>query len=242
MKNIKLTIEYDGTDFCGWQEQPDLRTVQGEIKKSLSYIFQTDIKLTGSGRTDTGVHAAEQVANFYCHSDFTLYRIKAALNGTLPKDIRIINVEEVPSDFHARFNAKKREYHYQIAKYEKAINRYYSWFYKHKVDVELMHRTSQHLLGRHDFQSFCQSKSDVKHYICNVEMIKWEEKTDLIIFKIVANRFLHNMVRIIVGTILEIGAGKIEPETLKLILNAKDRRSAGPTIPAKGLILFKVYY
>jgi len=242
MRNIKLILEYDGTNFCGWQWQPKDRTVQGELEKSLERILQEEIKVIGSGRTDSGVHALGQVANFNTNSEMSLFKMKDAINGTLPIDACVLSVETVPSEFHSRFDAKKREYFYTISKRARAIARYYSWHYRFKLNLEKIREASQYLVGKHDFKSFCQSNADVKHYLCSVESIEWIETEDLIVLKITANRFLYNMVRIIVGTLIEIGLGKIEPVHVKNILKAQDRNSAGTTVPARGLCLVKVYY
>lgn len=242
MRNIKLILEYDGTNFCGWQWQPHDRTVQGELKKSLKRILQEDVNIIGAGRTDSGVHALEQVANFLTNSEMSSEKMKAGLNGTLPKDVRVLSIETAPRYFHARYDAMKREYQYSISKRERAIASDYSWYIKTELDLEKIRKESQYLIGKYDFKSFCQSNTDVNHYICHVELIEWLETKDMIVLKIIANRFLHNMVRIIVGTMIEIGVGKIEPIQIKKILAAKNRDRAGPTVPAKGLSLIKVYY
>lgn len=242
MRNIKIVLEYDGTNFCGWQLQPYDRTVQGELNKSLNKFLHENVTIIGAGRTDSGVHALGQVANFTTNSELSLTKIKTALNGTLPNDIRVLSVEEVPADFNARFDAKKREYHYTITKRERAIARYYSWHFHPKLELAKIRQASQYLVGKHDFQSFCQSNAEVNNYICDIESISWIEAEDNLILKIIANRFLHNMVRIIVGTMVEVGQGKIEPTRVKKILKTKDRNNAGPTVPAQGLCLIKVYY
>ena len=243
MRNIKLILEYDGTKFSGWQEQPNARTVQWVIQKSLKKIFGKDISIIGSGRTDAGVHAAAQVANFSIDSEMSLNKIKAALNGTMPKDIRVTSVDDVPDDFHSRFAAKKREYHYKIALQEKAILRHFSWYCPFPIDLDRVKEASLYLIGKHNFQSFCQSRAKVNHYNCNIESIEWLETEDnFLIFKIIANRFLHNMVRVIVGTLLEVGFNKIEPKEIDTILKSENRINAGPTVSAKGLCLIKVYY
>lgn len=242
MRNIKLILEYDGTHFSGWQWQPKDRTVQNEIQQSLLRILKEDINVLGSGRTDTGVHAAGQVANFHTDASMATYKLKAALNGTLPKDVRVLSVEDVPEKFHSRFDAKRRKYHYTISKHEKAIGRDYYYFFRNDLDMSAIREASRHLIGNLDFQSFCQAGSEVEHYMCAVESIVWDEIDDLIRMEIISNRFLHNMVRIIMGTLLGAGTGKTEPSQMKEILEAKDRRKAGPTIPARGLCLVQVVY
>lgn len=242
MRNIKLIIEYDGTRFSGWQWQPKDRTVQDELQKSILKILKEQVNLIGSGRTDAGVHAMGQVANFHTETSMTAFKMKAALNGTLPKDVRVLSVEDVPDSFHSRFDAKEREYHYSIARREKAIGRDYCYLFRKKIDVDRMRRASEHLIGTHDFQSFCQSNSEVDHYLCSVKSIRIVETDDLLRLEIISNRYLHNMVRIITGTLLQAGTGKIEPAQIIKILEAKDRRAAGLTVPAIGLCLVRVEY
>ncbi|HEX9972639.1 MAG TPA: tRNA pseudouridine(38-40) synthase TruA [bacterium] len=242
MRNIKIEIEYDGTDFYGWQFQPELRTIQGDIENALKVIFRNEITVIGAGRTDTGVHARGQVANFLIEDTMPVLTVKAALNGNLSKDVRIISSEEVSQSFHARYDAIKRHYSYTITKQEKAIDRHYMWCYKSALDVEQMQHASQRLLGEHDFSAFCQADENMKHYRCFMEEIRWEQNGALLILNIIANRFLHNMVRIIVGTMINVGRGFAKVEDIPQILESRDRRNAGPTIPAKGLCLEKVYY
>jgi len=242
MRNIKLLLEYDGTDFHGWQYQPNLRTIQGEIQLALKQIFQSDINVIGAGRTDTGVHARGQVANFLMEHLMPILTIQAALNGNLPRDVRIISAEEVEESFHARYDALKREYRYSIIQRESAIDRFYKWCYKAPLDVERMQDASSYLLGEHDFKAFCQAEAEIDHYRCFVEQILWEQNDVILTLKILANRFLHNMVRIIAGTLINVGRGFTPVNLIPEILNSRDRRNAGPTIPAKGLCLEKVYY
>ena len=242
MRNIKILIEFDGTDFCGWQFQPNHRTVQDVIQQVLKKIFGSEIPLTGSGRTDSGVHAKGQVANFKIEHNMSVQTIVAALNGNLPVDVRIISAEEVGLDFHSRFDARKRHYCYTITKRERALGRYYMWCYKKKLDIEKMQTASNYFLGLNDFESFCQAGADVSHFRCTVEEANWDEKDEIITLNISANRFLHNMVRIIVGTIVNVGVGYTAIEDIPKMLESLDRRMAGPTAPAKGLCLEKVYY
>lgn len=242
MRNIKLVVEYDGTDFHGWQFQPGLRTIQGQIQNALKIIFKNDINVIGSGRTDTGVHARGQVANFLTDHSMSVSTVKAALNGNLPRDVRIISAEEVDENFHARYDAIKRHYSYTITRQEKAINRFYAWCYKSELNIENMQQASNYLLGKHDFKAFCHANENANHYRCFVEEIVWEQNDELIILNIIANRFLHNMVRIIVGTMINVGRGFTPVEQIPQILKSHDRRNAGLTVPAKGLFLEKVYY
>jgi len=242
MRNIKLILEYDGTDFHGWQFQPGLRTIQDEIERSLKKIFNQEINVVGSGRTDSGVHAMGQVANFSIDSAMTPEKIRAALNGTFPKDVRVMAVEEVPENFNSRYAAIRRHYRYTIIQNESALKRFYAWCFKTKLNVEKMQRASDFLKGKHDFQAFCQAGADVKHHWCTVEEIRWQQQNDVLTLDIAANRFLHNMVRIIVGTMVDVGREFTPVSQVLEILNSKDRTLAGPTVPAKGLCLIKVYY
>lgn len=242
MRNIKLLLEYDGTDFHGWQFQPELRTVQNEIQNALKKIFDKKINVIGSGRTDAGVHAKGQVANFLIEHPMPVSRIKAAINGNLPRDVRIISVEDVNENFHARYDAVKRHYCYRISRRERAIDRFYVWCVKAQLDVDKIRQASNCLLGDHDFKAFCHVQENMKHYSCIIEKIEWEQNNGILNLNIIANRFLHNMVRIIVGTMINVGRGFTPVEQIPQILKSQDRRNAGPTVPAKGLCLEKVYY
>ncbi|MDW7682011.1 MAG: tRNA pseudouridine synthase A, partial [bacterium] len=162
--------------------------------------------------------------------------------GNLPKDVRVLSAEEVGLDFNSRYHAKKRHYQYVITQVERAINRNYIWCYKNKLDVEKMQRAAGFLLGKHDFKSFCAEHADLNHHYCIVEKIDWEQKESILSLNIFANRFIHSMVRIIVGTMIDVGRGFTEVENIPEILAAKDRKKSGQTVPAKGLCLEKVYY
>jgi len=242
MENIKITLEYDGTNFHGWQYQPGLRTVQGELQQALQTIFKARINVIGAGRTDAGVHARGQVANFLIPRPMPVSTILAALNGNLPREIRIIEAETVAQNFNARFDAIKRHYRYTIVRREIALNRHYAWCYKSPLDVDQIKTASAFLLGRHDFKAFCHANKELNHYYCTIEELRWEQKDHFFILNVIANRFLHNMVRIIVGTLINVGRGYTRVEQIPHILESRDRRNAGPTVPAKGLCLEKIYY
>ncbi|MDZ7263722.1 MAG: tRNA pseudouridine(38-40) synthase TruA [candidate division KSB1 bacterium] len=242
MRNIKLVLEYDGTDFHGWQYQPNLRTVQGDLQDVLTKIFGSEIVVIGAGRTDAGVHARGQVANFKLDHPMPPAKIMAALNGNLARDVRIMAVKEVPLEFHARFDAIRRHYSYTIARQERAINRFYCWTYRSPLDVARMQEASNHLLGDHDFRAFCRMDDPQEGHICCIEKIQWEQFANALILNIVANRFLHHMVRIIVGTMLNVGRGFTTVAEIPGILESHDRNKAGPTVPAKGLCLEKIDY
>lgn len=242
MRNIKLTLEYDGTDFCGWQRQANDRTVQAEVERSLSMLTEATVTVTAAGRTDSGVHAAGQVVNFKTESALPLTAFVRGGNSRLPRDVRILDAAEVPLDFNARYAAKARLYRYTISKRPRAIGRQYAWHYWRPLEVEAMRACCAAILGTHNFRSFCQSGAAVNTYLCDVRYAWWSENEDAYVFEICANRFLHGMVRILVGTMVEIGEGRDDDRTLKEILQAGDRTVAGPTAPAVGLSLMSVFY
>ncbi len=241
-RNIKLKIEYDGTDFSGWQRQPKLRTVQGEIEDKLKKILQEKITLIGSGRTDVGVHAFEQVANFKTESGLNLVSMHRGLNSLLPKDILIRDVEEVNRDFNSRYSAKSRVYRYKICLGKDIFMRRYSWEVSYCLDFPKLKKTTKTISGRHDFTSFCVSKSVRPDNHCHVFRALWEKERNRLEFEIEADRFLHTMVRSLVGTLIDVGRGYFNPKDFANILKAKDHKKAGLTAPAKGLYLVKVNY
>ena len=263
MRNIKLVIEYDGTNYCGWQIQPGLETIQGVIQSKLSMITKADTKLAGAGRTDSGVHALGQAANFRTNSRMTPQEFKAALNSVLPKDIVVAHVEEVESDFHARFSARKRTYRYTILNdtTSSAFLRNYTYLVPQDIDTDGMADACKWLLGTHDFSSFASTGDPVRSFVRTVSdaRILYADECSplhpsqqvegrfgvrhcLIHFQIEANAFLRGMVRAIAGTLLEMGKGKISPEEMRGIIEAKDREAAGPSLPARGLCLMRVDY
>ncbi len=209
MRNIKLIVEYDGTDFCGWQVQNDVRTVQGELEAALEKLTRSFIRVTSAGRTDAGVHALGQVVNFKTDSNLPVHVFTVGLNPLLPRDVKVLDSSEVDEDFNSRYSAYYRSYRYHIIKRPLAIGRQYAWYLKDDIDILKMQEASSLIMGIHDFESFCQAGSDVKHYNCDVHKVLWHEKGDRIHFDIIANRFLHNMVRILVGTFINIGNGTL---------------------------------
>jgi tRNA pseudouridine38-40 synthase len=242
VRNIKLEIEYDGTDFHGWQIQPDLRTVQGEIQDKLEAILSQKTSLIGAGRTDVGVHALGQVANFKTGARLDRKAIINGLNGLLPDDIVIRKTEEVEPDFNSRYDAKSRLYEYRIHLGRTAILRNYVWEVLYSLDLEGMGAAAQKIEGGHDFTSFCVAESTKHNNICQVFSASREESGDVLIFKIEADRFLHTMVRSLVGTLVEVGRGYFSVSDFANIMEAKDRKKAGPTAPACGLYLVEVKY
>ncbi len=242
MRNIKLLIEYDGTNFVGWQSQANGRTVQAEITGVLEQILQGPVNLIGSGRTDSGVHARGQVANFRTESSLSVGSILSGLNGILPDDIYVYAVEEVPEAFHSRFDARERMYRYFISLRPSAIGRQYQWYVKYDLHVPLMNDVAAQILGEQDFESFCKYEAEVNHYRCNIVTSRWTVEGARLVYEIRANRFLHGMVRALIGTMVDVGRGYIPTEAFRQIMDAKDRRKAGMAAPPQGLFLEDVTY
>ena len=242
MNNYFLHIQYDGAAYSGWQIQDNAATVQQRIVDAIKVISKEKVNLIGSGRTDAGVHALGQIANFKVDSELDIYKFKHSLNSILPEDISIIKMKKVPEDFHARFNAKKRSYIYIISKMKSPFYNNYSWYYHNKINVEALNKYSKLLIGEHNFSSFAKKKSEVENKYCNIYNAHWKKSGELIMFFIEANRFLHGMVRTVVGTLLGISSNDEKEEKLIKILESQDREVAGETAPAKGLFLYKVKY
>jgi tRNA pseudouridine38-40 synthase len=240
--NYKLTLEYDGSKFYGWQIQPGLRTVQGEVERALQILFRETLRVNVAGRTDTGVHALGQVINFRTAVAMPLVDIPRSLNGILSHDVVVKTAEAAAPDFHARYDAKSRQYFYMLSRYPVAIGRHYAFFCKFPLDVAAMREASQHLLGEHDFRAFCDASTADPHYLSRVEILEWEETAERIKCIIRANRFLRSMIRIILGTMIDVGRGKLAPAQVKDILDSRKRAEAGFTAPPHGLFLEKVVY
>ena len=245
MKNYKLIIEYDGTSFAGWQRQKEKKTVQGEIETALSLILNRQVRVTGSGRTDAGVHAYGQVANFHTETKISATSIKKALNSIIKTPISIRDCAVVDDDFHAQYSAISKEYHYIILNREEpcAIGSMFLWHIKKALDIASMTGTCQFITGVHDFSAFENTgsprSSNIREVFC-AEISKPNQ--DKILFKIRANGFLKNMVRNLMGTLVFVGLKKISVQEFKTILDSQDRSKAGPTAPAQGLFLKQVYY
>lgn len=244
MKNIVLIVEYEGSNFSGWQKQPKLRTVEGELKKALDKATGEDIDIIGAGRTDKKVHSLGQVVNFHTTADIPGENYKLLMDYLLPDDISICDSYEVDSKFHSRFDAKKRQYKYIIYNRElpNALYRNRSFHFPYKLDIDRMIRGSRCLIGTHDFSSFKLCENVEVNPIRTIESIEISKDGLFIEIRIVGNAFLHNMVRIIVGTLIQIGTGKLEVEDMEKILESKDRQRAGMTSGAQGLYLEKVFY
>ena len=245
MRNIKLVIEYDGKEFNGWQKQPNKLNIQGEIERAIKQITGEEVDLTASGRTDAGVHALGQVANFKTNSNIPIEKIPIALNSNLKKSIVIKSAEEVEERFHSRLNCKRKTYRYIInnSKYGTAIYRNLETHIPMKLDIQKMQEAVTYFEGEHDFKAFkasgTSSKSSVRT-IYNAEVI--DAGNERIYIELTGNGFLYNMVRIIAGTLVEVGLGKIEPNEIKTIIESKKRENAGKTLPPQGLYLVKVEY
>jgi tRNA pseudouridine38-40 synthase len=244
MRNIKLTIEFEGTDYCGWQKQPNGISVQETMEKSIEKITKEPCKLTSSGRTDSGVHALGMVANFKTKSSIEAERFSYAINSVLPRNIVIKDSREVNFDFHARFKAKGKKYRYLIynAKFPSALWRNRTCHIKYNLNLEKMNHAKNYFLGEHNFRAFTSSNTDTKSYVRIVEDIDIFKKDDFITIEITGNGFLYNMVRIIAGTLIDVGMNKIEPDFIEKIIKNKNRKLAGKTMPPQGLYLVEVYY
>ncbi|WP_458415168.1 tRNA pseudouridine(38-40) synthase TruA [Schinkia sp. CFF1] len=245
MNRLKCTISYDGTEFAGFQVQPKDRTVQGEVEKALKKLHKgEDIRIHPSGRTDAGVHAHGQVIHFDSSLDIQEEGWLMALNTLLPDDIVVMEVEKVDTEFHARYDVIKKEYRYFLLhqKNRDVFHKNHSYHYPYPLNLDKVIEGSKYFLGTHDFTSFCSTKSDKENKVRTIEEIEVWQVENEIIFRFVGNGFLYNMVRIMVGTLLKVGQGKLAPEDIKVILEKKDRRAAGKTAPAHGLHMWRVWY
>lgn len=244
MRNIKLTIEYDGTRYYGWQRQPIGNTIQQEVEKAISKVIKEYVEVIGSSRTDSGVHAKGYVANFKTNVKMPAEKFRDAINCKLPRDIVIIKSEEVDLDFHARYSSKGKTYCYTILnrEYPCAIDKDYVYYYRWKLNVEEMKKACKYFLGTHDFKAFQTPGGSVKTSIRTIGDLHIETNVDKIKIYISADGFLYNMVRIIVGTLILVGSNKIKEDFVKNIIESGVRQNAGKCAPANGLCLEKVFY
>ena len=244
MRNIKLTIEYDGKDFNGWQKQPNKLNIQGTIEQAIKSITNEDVELNASGRTDAGVHALGQVANFKTNSQIPIEKFAIAINSRLKKSIVIKKAEEVDERFHSRLNCKKKTYRYIINNTPEgtAIYRYLETHIPQKLDVNNMKKAIKYFEGEHDFKAFKASGTSSKSSVRTIYKTELYEKDNKIYIVLTGNGFLYNMVRIIAGTLVDVGLGKIKPEQIEDILKNGKREDAGKTLPPNGLYLLKVEY
>ena len=244
MRNLKFVIEYNGGDFFGWQKQNDKRTVQGELERTFFELTKESVCFEGSGRTDKGVHAIGQVASVKTESNIPIKNLKLALNNLLPADIRILKVELAKDDFHARFSAKKKTYVYmvKVGGQRSVIDFKTKGFFPYEVDFEKMKNAAALLVGKHNFKAFSSADTNVQNFEREVYASKLSKRGNLIKFEITGNGFLYNMVRIIVGTLLDIGRGKLDERCIKNAFKNKDRNSLGKTMEPNGLYLKSVEY
>jgi tRNA pseudouridine38-40 synthase len=248
--NYRLLIQYDGTDFHGWQVQGGERTVQGELERIIGMLEDAPVKVAGSGRTDAGVHAEGQVANVFLNRQFTPEKLRGAINGNLWRDLRVMNAEKAPNDFHARFSAKGKTYVYRIVN-APVMSPFWLRYAHHEarpLDVGRMNTAARFFLGEHDWTAFSAANSDTEHRVRTVKEFTvesfWDSRANssIIEFRIAANGFLRYMVRSIVGTMLEVGRGEKDFDTIQTAIVAGDRSLSGKTAPANGLTLLKVHY
>lgn len=244
MRNIKLILEYDGTNYCGWQKQLNRKTVQREIENAIYRITNEKTVVFGSGRTDSGVHALAQVANFKTKSNLTATQYQKALNTNLPDDISVINVKEVPDSFHSQFSSKSKIYLYTILNrdFRSAHMRGKTWQVNQMLNLQYMKLAADYILGTHDFKVFAHAGITVKSTVRTVKKVKLSKKKDIINFEIEADGFLKRMVRMIIGTLVQVGKGRITPGEYKKILDSGKKTKFVFTAPAQGLYLKKVRY
>ena len=244
MKRIGLVVAYDGTNYCGWQTQPNGITVQGVLNDTLSELLGEKIETIGASRTDAGVHAMGNVAVFDTESRIPGDKFSFALNQRLPEDIRIQESCEVDADFHPRYADTVKTYEYNILnrRFELPTKRLYAAFCYYPMDIERMNQAAAYLVGEHDFKSFCSAGAQVQTTVRTIYAVNVTKADDMVHIRITGNGFLYNMVRIIAGTLMQVGTGLMEPEQVKEILEARDRSKAGPTAVAKGLTLVEIRY
>ena len=245
MKRIRIFVAYDGTNYCGWQVQPNGVTIEEKLNKSLARLTGEEIRIIGASRTDSGVHALGNVAVFDTESSIPPERFAYALNQRLPEDIVVVRSDEVPADWHPRYQVSRKTYEYRILNrtFRMPNRRLDTYFYHHKLDVDKMKQAASYLVGEHDFKSFCAVGAQVKTttrtiYSCEVE----KDGNDIITIRVTGNGFLYNMVRIIAGTLIRVGGGEMAPDEIPQILGKKDRTAAGRTAPAHGLTMMGIEY
>ena len=244
MRNVKITIEYEGTDYAGWQVQPNGTSIQEMVQRAIGEITgETDVKINGSGRTDAGVHAAGQVANFTTGSNIPADDLVHAINSKLPDDIAIIDAADVPAEFHARYSAKSKTYRYSILNraVRSPLDRRRRHFVRRKLDVAAMQAAAEHVVGEHDFAVF-QSKPNGKPSVRRITSLTVDADGDEVHITVSANGFLYNMVRAIAGTLIEVGLGARDQDSIAELIESRDRSAAGATAPPQGLCLMKVEY
>ena len=243
-RNIRLVVEYDGTDFCGWQRQPGCRSVQEELETAIAAVTREKASLLSSGRTDAGVHAEGHVCNFRTSAEIPAARLAAAINTKLAEDVIVLSAEDAPFSFHATHDAKSKLYRYRIARgrVRPVLDRRYSYHVRGPLDVDAMRRAAAHFVGTHDFNSFRAEGFIEKDTVRTIHSVELAEANETLEIYFRGDGFLYMMLRIIVGTLVRVGKGKIAPEAIPGIIAARDRAAAGPTVPPRGLCLVAVYY
>lgn len=244
MKRVKLTVAYDGTAYCGWQVQNNGPTIEGELNRCLSQLLGEEIEVIGASRTDSGVHALCNIAVFDTKTQMPAEKISYALNQRLPDDIRIQKSEEAAPDFHPRYctSIKTYEYRIYVGKFPMPTRRLYTHFTYHELNILAMQEAGAYLTGEHDFKSFCAAGSQAESTVRTVYMMEVKEEGAEIVIRVSGNGFLYNMVRIMAGTLMEVGQNRYSPEHMRNILEARDRSAAGPTAPPQGLTLVRYDY
>lgn len=244
MKRVMLIVAYDGTDYCGWQIQPNGETIEGVLNRELTNLLGEEIVVTGASRTDAGVHSDGNVAIFDTEARMPADKISYALNQRLPEDIVVQQSMEVALDFHPRHCESKKTYEYRILnrEFRDPNRRKNTYFYYRKLDIAAMQKAAEYLVGTHDFKSFCSIKAQVETTVRTIYELTVTKNEDFITIRITGNGFLYNMVRIIAGTLIEVGLGEIPPQQIERILEEKNREAAGPTAPACGLTMIGIEF
>jgi len=237
-----LELSYNGTPYHGWQRQPNAISVQEVLESALSTLLREEISIVGAGRTDTGVHAKQIIAHFDTNTPLDKEQLAYKLNSLLPAEIAILRIHNVIETAHARFDATQRSYEYHVTLVKDPFRIGAAYFVKRQLDIDAMNEAAKILLNHTNFKCFSKSKTDVKTYNCTITKAKWVESNDILVFKISANRFLRNMVRAIVGTLIEVGEHKIAIQDVEKIIKSEDRGQAGYSVPAHGLYLTEVTY
>lgn len=244
MMRVRLCVAYDGTNYCGWQLQPNGITIEEVLNRELTRLLKEEIHVIGASRTDAGVHSLGNIAVFDTESRMPAEKISYALNASLPKDIVIQKSEEVRPDWHPRYQKGRKTYEYRIlnCRFPKPLERWNSYFYHYPLDVEKMRQGAAFLVGEHDFTSFSSIHAQVKTFTRTIYSLEILKEKDILTIRVTGNGFLYNMVRIIAGTLLMVGNGKIQPDEVKQILEGKNRNLAGPTAPPMGLTMIGIVY
>ncbi len=237
-----IELAYKGTNYHGWQYQPNANSVQETINKVLSLVLRHDVDIVGAGRTDTGVHAKQMFAHFDSETEIDRKQLVNKLNSFLPKDIAVFNIVKVSDEAHTRFDATKRTYEYHIHNQKDVFENEGSWFYQNPLDIEKMNHACSILFKHNDFECFSKTNTDVKTFNCIIFEANWKQNDNKLVFTISADRFLRNMVRAIVGTMINVGIGKISLSDFQKIIESKNRSEAGFSVPAHGLYLTKIEY